>query len=72
MVDASITQRVAKLRQEINYHNHRYYVLDDPVVGDGEYDLLARELSQIEDGTPRVGNSRLAHPAGGGRSRRGL
>ena len=34
MVETSINQRLEELRREINYHNHRYYVLDDPVVSD--------------------------------------
>ena len=54
MVDDSIIQRVAKLRQEINYHNHRYYVLDDPIIGDGGYDLLTRELSRLESEYPEL------------------
>ncbi len=40
--------RAAKLRDEINYHNYRYYVLDDPEIPDAEYDRLMRELQEIE------------------------
>jgi DNA ligase (NAD+) len=36
------------LRRLIEYHNHRYYVLDDPVISDGEYDALFRRLQEIE------------------------
>ncbi|HZA24981.1 MAG TPA: NAD-dependent DNA ligase LigA, partial [Dehalococcoidia bacterium] len=48
MVDTSVVERVAQLREEINYHNHRYYVLDDPVISDAEYDQLMQELRRLE------------------------
>ncbi len=37
-----------KLRSEIEFHNYRYYVLDDPVISDIEYDRLFRELQDLE------------------------
>ena len=40
--------RAAELRRELNYHNHRYYTLDAPVIADGQYDSLMRELREIE------------------------
>jgi DNA ligase (NAD+) len=43
-----IAKRAAELRDIIRYHNHRYYVLDDPEVSDAQYDGLLRELSEIE------------------------
>lgn len=43
-----VRDRVEKLRNLINYHNHRYYVLDDPEISDAEYDALMRELSDLE------------------------
>ena len=46
--------RVAQLRQELNYHNHRYYTLDDPVISDGEYDRLFQELRQLEADYPEL------------------
>ncbi len=49
---ANPAQRAAELRDEIAAHDHRYYVLDDPVVGDDEYDALMRELREIEDANP--------------------
>ena len=39
---------IAQLRAEIEQHNHRYYVLDDPSVSDAEYDILFRELQTLE------------------------
>ncbi|MCX6009648.1 MAG: NAD-dependent DNA ligase LigA, partial [Chloroflexi bacterium] len=46
---AEAKQRVAKLRELINYHNYRYYVLDSPEISDAEYDELMRELDQLEE-----------------------
>ena len=38
-------ERMAQLREELNFHLYRYHVLDSPVVSDAEYDALYRELS---------------------------
>jgi DNA ligase (NAD+) len=43
-----VKQRVEELREKINYHNYRYYVLDSPEISDAEYDELMRELKQLE------------------------
>ena len=43
------TRRVAALRQEIEHHNYHYHVLDDPEIGDEEYDRLFRELVALEE-----------------------
>jgi len=45
--------RIEKLRNEINHHNYRYYVLDSPEISDSEYDTLMRELKQLEEEHPR-------------------
>lgn len=47
-------ERVVKLREEINYHNYRYYVLDDPEIPDSEYDRLLRELQALEQKHPEL------------------
>ncbi|MFD2110242.1 NAD-dependent DNA ligase LigA [Thiorhodococcus fuscus] len=44
--------RAESLRARILYHNHRYYVLDDPEVPDAEYDRLVRELKGLESEHP--------------------
>ena len=41
-------ERIARLRAEIEQHNHLYYVLDAPVIPDAEYDKLFRELQSLE------------------------
>lgn len=52
--DAQIQQQAAELRQQLNYHNYRYYVLDDPEVPDAEYDRLFRQLQQLEQQYPEL------------------
>ena len=47
-------KRAAKLRGEIEGHNHRYYVLDDPVISDPDYDGLLRELRELEEKHPEL------------------
>ena len=49
-----LVRRAAELREQINYHNYRYYVLDSPVVSDAEYDRLLRELQEIEQSHPEL------------------
>ncbi|MEX0603195.1 MAG: NAD-dependent DNA ligase LigA [Marinobacter sp.] len=44
----SVSQRIETLREQLNDHNYRYYVLDDPRVPDAEYDRLFRELLGLE------------------------
>ena len=47
-------QRAAELREQIELHNYRYYVLDDPQVPDAEYDRLMRELQSLEAEHPEL------------------
>jgi len=54
MVSREIIERVARLRNEINYHNYRYYVLDAPVISDAAYDALMRELQELEAAYPEL------------------
>lgn len=50
----AIEERIRKLRDEIEFHNYRYYVLDDPVISDAEYDALMRELVELEAEHPEL------------------
>lgn len=52
--DRETANRVEQLRQAINEHNYRYYVLDDPQVPDAEYDRLFRELQALEASHPEL------------------
>ena len=54
MVTEAIKKKVEKLRKEIEYHNYRYYVLDQPEITDAEYDRLMRELEKIEEEYPEL------------------
>ncbi|HEX2233350.1 MAG TPA: NAD-dependent DNA ligase LigA, partial [Thermoleophilaceae bacterium] len=47
-------KRAAELRRQLEHHNHRYYVLDDPEISDPEYDALLNELRDLEAGHPEL------------------
>ena len=51
-MSADVATRVAALREQLNHHNYRYYVLDDPQIPDSEYDRLLRELQTLEADHP--------------------
>ncbi|MBD3287874.1 NAD-dependent DNA ligase LigA, partial [candidate division KSB1 bacterium] len=42
-------KEVEQLREAIEYHNHRYYVINDPVISDAEYDRIFKRLQTLED-----------------------
>ena len=44
------TKRIKELREQVNYHNERYYQLDEPEISDAEYDSLMTELIALEKG----------------------
>lgn len=48
MGDQEIRERIGRLREEIKRHNYLYYVLDSPEISDDRYDLLLRELKELE------------------------
>jgi DNA ligase (NAD+) len=72
-------QHAEALREKLRYHEHRYYVLDDPEISDAEYDALMNELKALESahpalltpdsptqrvgGKPREGFVKVAHSA---------
>ncbi len=47
-------ERAKELRDLLNYHSHKYYVEDNPEIGDYEYDMLQRELAGIEKEYPEL------------------
>ena len=47
-------QRAEELREQLRHHNHRYYTLDDPEIGDDAYDALLNELRDIEREHPEL------------------
>jgi len=46
--------RARQLADELNQHNYRYYILDDPSISDAEYDRLLRELQELEQEYPEL------------------
>jgi len=53
-VSAATEKRAEELRRELAVHNRRYYVLDDPLIDDDEYDALLDELRAIEAEHPEL------------------
>lgn len=49
-----IIKRIDELRRKIEYHAHRYYVLDDPEINDFEYDAMFSELLRLETENPEL------------------
>ena len=54
MNEKEAIKELEKLREEINYHNHRYYILDSPVISDAEYDRLFKKLQELENNFPHL------------------
>lgn len=54
MTSPEILDRARVLRELLEYHNHRYYVLDSPEITDAEYDDLFRELAALEAAHPEL------------------
>jgi DNA ligase (NAD+) len=52
--DENPEERAAELRRQLEYHNYRYYVLDDPEIGDEQYDALIDELRALEAEHPEL------------------
>ena len=72
MSDATPAERAAELRREIAEADHRYYELDDPTIGDDEYDALMRELRAIEEDDPEPVTADSPTQRVGGRADRPL
>jgi len=49
-----IKKEIEELRDKVNFHNYRYYVLDSPVISDAEYDRLMRRLEGLEARYPNL------------------
>ncbi len=52
--DDTLFQQVEQLHKTLNYHAHRYYVLDDPEIPDSDYDKLFRQLDDLEQQHPEL------------------
>ncbi|HOJ51919.1 MAG TPA: NAD-dependent DNA ligase LigA [Syntrophales bacterium] len=53
-LNGEIEKRIEELRKIIDYHNRRYYQLDDPEISDAEYDRLLAELIKLEEEHPEL------------------
>jgi DNA ligase (NAD+) len=53
-IPETVRQRVAELREQIEYHNYRYYRLNDPEISDAAYDQLFQELRRLETEYPQL------------------
>ncbi len=51
-IPPGVARRAKELRDELTHHGHRYYALDDPEIGDDEYDVLLDELRSLEAAHP--------------------
>ena len=54
MEEEKLKKYWSKLCEQINYHNYRYYVLDNPEISDAQYDQLLRELIELEGKYPQL------------------
>ena len=46
--------RIEQLRRELHDHNYRYYVLNQPTIGDQDFDFLMKELQELEARHPEL------------------
>lgn len=68
----SVQDEIQKLREEIERHEHLYYVLDQPVITDAEYDALMRRLQELENEHPELVTPDSPTQRVGGKPREGL
>lgn len=54
MMNTESVKRLEELKKALHEHNYRYFVLDDPIVSDAEYDRLLKELTEIEKAYPEL------------------
>src|SRR5512140_2686863 len=68
----SVERAAAKLRDQIRYHEHRYYVLDDPEISDADYDALMNQLKKLEAEHPALVTPDSPTQRVGGKPREGF
>ena len=67
-----LPQKLEKLRDKVRYHEHRYYVLDDPEISDAEFDRLMNELKELEAKHPELVTPESPTQRVGGKPREGF
>ncbi len=50
-------ERISELRRELHEHNYRYYVLNQPTIGDQEFDFMMHELQELEARHPEMADA---------------
>ena len=53
MIKNDAKNKINELVEKLNYHSHRYYVLDDPEISDYDYDMMQNELKKLEADFPQ-------------------
>ena len=48
----NISEKIFSLRKKLHDHNYRYYVLDDPLISDYDFDMMLKELEHLENENP--------------------
>lgn len=51
-MNTEVQKRISELRESLSHHGHLYYVMDAPEISDTEYDMMMRELQELEDAHP--------------------
>src|SRR5947207_11688879 len=69
---ATLEREIEALRDKIRYHEHRYYVLDDPEISDAEFDKLMEQLKKIEAEHPQLITPDSPSQRVGGKAREGF
>jgi DNA ligase (NAD+) len=67
-----IEKKLDSLREKIRYHEHRYYVLDDPEISDADFDKLMEQLKKIEAENPELITPDSPSQRVGGKAREGF
>lgn len=52
--EKTVAKEVEKLRDVLRFHEHRYYILNDPLISDAEYDQLFKALEKLESENPKI------------------
>jgi len=69
---SSVPQKIDALRKKLEHHEHLYYVLDAPEIGDAEYDAMLRELQALEAAHPELITDDSPTQRVGGKPREGF
>ena len=63
MTEINAIEEIHKLQRELQEHNYRYHVLDEPTISDYEYDMLLKKLRSLEAAHPEAITSGFTNAA---------